>query len=203
MKPQNLWGVPNPPADWEIGAKPIVQQGRVVQAELPAQPAVPAPPSAPVAVMPAPVIPKTAVPVTPAAPSAVTLLGPTPDAGLTVEQRLTDLERGSTQFMESVLDMMRGQAEEFTRICLQEFKQQVDALIQDAEGRVRQDLQKMYEESAASLIGLRTDLMGQMASRGAQMIRAAEDSLRARFRSQLTGEDKAVSAKPDTPVTAK
>ena len=46
IKPQNLWGVPNPPPDWEIVAKTMVQ-GRVVQTERTARFAAPAAPSAP------------------------------------------------------------------------------------------------------------------------------------------------------------
>ena len=205
VKPQNLWGVSSPPPDWEIVAKAMVRQGRGIQAQPPAQPAVPAPPRAPVSIsVPrAPAIPKADVFVAPVPPPVVALLGPTPDAGLTFEQRLAELERRSTQLMESVLDIMRGQAEELTRRCLVEFGQQVDALVKDADVRLRRGLQQAYEESAASLIGLRTDLMGQMASRGAQIIRSTEDTLRTRLQSQLAGEDKAVSTKPPAPVRTK
>jgi uncharacterized protein YukE len=184
IKPQNLWGLPNPPPDWEIVAKAIVQ-GRMVQTERPSQPTEPA---APVAVPRAPAAPQTGTPVAPARQALV--------AGPTIEQRLAELERRSTQLMESVLDIMRGQAEELTRSSLEEFRQQVDALIQDAEGHLRQGLQQTYKESAASLIGLRTDLMDQMASRAAQMIRSTEDTLRTRLRSQLAAEDKITPVKP-------
>ena len=44
IKPQNLWGVPNPPADWETVAKAIVQ-GRAVQTESPGRAATPVAPS--------------------------------------------------------------------------------------------------------------------------------------------------------------
>jgi exonuclease VII large subunit len=124
-------------------------------------------------------------------------------AGPTVEQRLAELERRSTQLMESVLDIMRGQAEDLTRNCLEEFRQQVDALIQDAQGRLRQGLQQAYEESASSLIGLRSDLMEQMASRGAQMLRSTEDTLRTRLRNQSAVDDKTFPANPSERVTEK
>jgi two-component sensor histidine kinase len=124
-------------------------------------------------------------------------------AGATVELRLAELERRSTQLMESVLDIMRGQAEELTRGCLEEFRQQVDALVRDAEERLRQGHQQAYEESAASLIALRTDLVEQMASRGAQLIRSTEDTLRTGLRGPSAGGDKPVPVKPPAPVTAK
>jgi len=248
IKPQNLWAVPNPPPDWELVAKNMVQgrvvqtertgqfpalagpsapapkmvQGRVVQTERTGQfqalaaPSAPAPVAAPrapasvaaprapapvaaprapasVAVPRAPAIPQAVAPV---APPVVAPVRPAPVAGPTIEQRLAELERRSTRLVESVLDIMRGQAEELTRNSLEEFRQQVDALIQDAEGRLREGLQQAYDESAASLIGLRTDLMEQMASRGAQMVRSSEDTLRTRLRSQLAVEDKTAPVRP-------
>jgi hypothetical protein len=128
---------------------------------------------------------------------------PAPVAGPTVDQRLAELERRSAQLVESVLDIMRGQVEELTRNSLEEFRQQVEVLIEDSEGRLRQGLQRAYEESAASLIALRTDLMDQMSSRGAQIIRSTEDTLRTRLRSQLAVEDKTAPLQPPQPVTEK
>jgi hypothetical protein len=201
IKPQNLWGVTNPPADWEIAAKTMVQ-GRGVQTESPARPAPPVAPvvTAPVAVPRTPAIPQA---VAPAAPPVVAPVQPAPVAGPTIEQRLAELERRSTQLVESVLDILRGQAEQFTRSSLEEFRQQVDALIQDAEVRMRESLLQAYEESASSLVGLRTDLMEQMASRGAQMIRSTEDTLRTRLLSQLPPGEKAAPIRPPEPVTKK
>jgi len=231
IKPQNLWGVPNPPADWELVVKkmvqareaqterppqiaapaapaaprapaPVVTQGRVVQTERTGQTAAPAapPPPAPVAAPRAPAMPPAVAPV---APPVVAPAPPAPVAGPTIEQRLAELERRSTLLVDSVLDILRGQAEELTRNSLDEFRQQVDALIQDAEARLRQGLRQAYEESASSLIGLRTDLMEQMASRGAQMIRSTEDTLRTRLRSQLAFEEKTAPAKRPDKVAEK
>src|SRR5271157_1488212 len=208
IKPQNLWGVPNPPPDWEIVAKAMVQ-GRAAQAErtgrfpAPVLPNAPAPMTSPTertGRFAAPVMPGAPAP---GAPAVMAPTRPAPVAGPTNEQRLAELERRATQLVESVLDIMRGQAEELTRNCLEEFRQQVDALIQNAEERLRQGLQQAYEESAASLIGLRTDLMDQMASRGAQMIRSTEDTLRGRLRNQLTLEDKTATVKPPEKVAGK
>jgi len=243
IKPQNLWGVPNPPPDWEIVAKTMVQ-GRDVRAEIPTTVAAPrtpttaavprGPANAPAAaparpgttgVFRAPVIPAaaesngppTAAParlgttgvfrapvippaVAPAPPPVAGSVRPAPEAGPTTEQRLAELERRSTRLMESVLDIMRGQAEELTRNTLEEFRQQVDALIQDANMRLRQGLKEAYEESAASLIGLRTDLMEQMASRASQMIRSGESTLRTRLQAKMATEEKSAPPKPPEKV---
>jgi hypothetical protein len=195
IKPQNLWGVTNPPADWEVVAKSMVQ-GRTAQLERPA---------------PAPVVPSMVPGTIPAAratslpppPAPVAPARPTVVPGPTVDQRLAELERRSTQLMESVLDIMRGQAEELTRNSLEEFRQQIDALIQDSEVRMRQGLMQAYEESATSLTNLRTDLMEQITARGAQIVRSTEDSLRARLLSQSAAADQGASAKPPEPVTKK
>ena len=107
-----------------------------------------------------------------------------------MEQRLAELERCSDQLVASVLDILRGQAEDHTRRSLEEFRKQMEALTQDAVTRARLSLQQSYEEHAGSLIGLRTDLMEQMASRGAQLIQSTEDALRARLqanRAKLEG----------------
>jgi hypothetical protein len=198
VKPQNLWGVPNPPADWETAAKAIVQ-GRLVQSEGPRS-APPASPGPPAAVPPPPAVPAA---VAPAPPPVAAPARQAPVAGSTIEQRLAELERRSTQLVESVLDILRGQAEEITRSSLDEFRQQVEALVQDAHVRMRQNLQQAYEESAGSLISLRADLMEQMAARGAQMIRSSEDILRTRLRSQLAVEGKVAPVKPPEPVEKK
>ena len=120
-----------------------------------------------------------------------------------MEQRLADLERRSTQLIESILDNLRSQSEELASNRLDEFRQQLDVIIQDAQGRLRQGLQQAYEESATSLFRLRTELLEQLASRGTQMARATEDTLRTRLRSQLGGLEQAASPGPPKQGTEK
>ena len=224
VKPQNLWGVTNPPADWEKVAQALAQ-GLAPSAESPAPNAAPsevaahapadfsppstaAPPSTPAPdwptvppdeqqepllvtgpeVLPPPsILPVTISSVDPPEVSAVL---PSFIAEPLMEQRLAELERCSDQLVASVLDILRGKAEDHTRRSLEEFRKQMEALTQDAVTRARLSLQQSYEEHAGSLIGLRTDLMEQMASRGAQLIQSTEDALRARLqanRAKLEG----------------
>ena len=170
IKPQNLWGVTNPPADWEVVAKSMVQKERpkLNGQRRPAPVAAQHGPTEP--------FPSTRATSLPPPPAPAAPVRPAVRAGPTVDQRLAELERRSTQLVESVLDIMRGQAEELTRNSLEEFRQQVDALIQDSEVRMRQGLMQAYEESAASLTNLRTDLMEQITARGAQIVRSTEDN---------------------------
>ncbi len=202
--------LPNAASPVALPAAPLNERtGRFQAPVLPTAPAPAAPPAAPLSErtgrFAAPVLPSAPAPVAPAqvAPPPPAPPRPAPVAGPTVDQRLGELERRATQLVESVLDIMRGQAEEMTRNILEEFRQQVDALIQDGEVRLRQGLQQAYEESAASLIGLRTDLMEQMASRGSQIVRTTEDTLRTRLRGQLAIEDKSDPAKPPAKVAEK
>lgn len=119
------------------------------------------------------------------------------------DPKLADLERRATQLVGSVLDIMRGQAEELTRNILEEFRQQVDALIVDSEIRLREGFKEAYEESAASLVKLRTDLMQQMQTRQTQMIRTSEETLRTRLRGQLALEETPAPGTPPAKVTEK
>jgi len=172
VRPQNLWSVPNPPADWEIVAKTMVE-GPTVQAEPPTQAAAPPSPAAP-----------------PLVPHAQT----SPLGTLTVDLRLAELEGRSAQLLESFLDIMRSQAEEITRTSLEELRQQVEVLLRDAEERLRQSIHQSYEASAASLTGLGCDLIDQMTSRSAQLIRSAEETLRASLRELPGSQDRAAPA---------
>lgn len=203
IRPQNLWGVPNPPVDWEKAAKEMLR-GRTMQTEraaLIASPAAPRAP-APVSLPRIPAIPQVAAPTPPAVAESAALatVGPTAVADPSIEQRLAELERRSTQLVESTLKALRGQAEQLSRKSLEEFRQQAESIIQEAEGRMRNGLQQAYEDSAASLMDLRTNLMDQLASRGAQLIRSTEDSMRTRLRGQPAIEDKTAPAIPPVKV---
>src|SRR5271157_3165169 len=96
MRPQNLWGVPDPPPDWETFARAMAQ-GRVVQIERAAGAATPAAQSVAVTVPRAPAIPPAVAPV---APPLGAPIRPAPAAPPTIEQRLAELERRATQLME-------------------------------------------------------------------------------------------------------
>lgn len=196
VKPQNLWGVPTPPPDWEVVAKAIVQ-GRMAQSD-DATAAGPA-----VAVAPEASAPSTLTsPRAAATPSRIIPI-PIPPPAASVEQGPAELEQRSTQLVSSVLDIVRGQAEEITRASLEVFRQQVEALIYDVEQRLRRELRESYEESASSLVSLRKDIMEQMTARGAQLVRSADEILRNRFRELLTAQERAAPAKPAEPVTPK
>ncbi len=179
IKPQNLWGVPNPPADWLAVAKNLVQ-GRTAHTEHLPRGAVPAPGS------------------TAAMPPRIT-----PPAAHAADQRLADFERRSHQVVESILNILRAQAEELTRSSLEEFRAQVDALLRDAEQRLREGFQQAYDEAAAALVALRTDLTDQINAHGAQLIRSAEEVLRNHFRELAATQATPAPLKTDQPSSQK
>jgi hypothetical protein len=183
IRPENLWNVPDPPADWEIVAKTMVA-GPAAQAEPPTQAAAPPTPVAP------PVSTATSPP-SPAEPSPVPPAQTSPLGTLTVDLRLAELEGRSARLLETFLDIMRTEAEEVARTSLEEFRQQVEVLLRDAEDRLRQSIHQSHEASASSLTRLGGDLIEQMTSRNAQLIRSAEETLRTRLRELLGTQDRA------------
>jgi len=181
IKPQNLWGLPNPPPDWEIVAKNLVQ-GRAPQTEPYPRGAVSSAPPSPAPSMP----PRVA-----------------PPAAASVDQRLAELERRSQQLVESALDIVRTQVEEVTLSSLEEFRAQVEVLIRDAEERLREGFQQSYDESSSALVALRADLTEQMTARGQQLLRSAEEALRGRFRELFATQGRAPAPKPPEPAPHK
>jgi hypothetical protein len=153
VKPQNLWGLENPPPDWQAVAEALVH-GRAVQPQRAAVATVSKPATTP-------------VPATPPAPGVPA-----------IDLRLADLEMRSAQIMESVLQIIRAQAEEIVQNTLEEFRQQVQALTKDAEEHLRQRAEQAYDDVASSLTTLRADLAEQLMQRTEQVVNSAEEALR-------------------------
>lgn len=159
VKPQNMWGLKNPPPDWETIAPELVK-GKGAPAERapaarPASPPVSAAPPAPVEAT---------------APAGL------PDA----EMQLAILEQRAAQLMESVLQILRTQGDEFVRDTVDTFRQQVKALVKEAEEQIQKRAEKSYEDVEASLMTLRGDLAEQLSQRTDQIVANAEEALRAK-----------------------
>ena len=155
VKPQNMWGIENPPADWEeVLADGVV--GRLPRTKLEAGPT-PIPPR----------VSLTAAPSErPGVPTADSLLG--------------ELEQRATQLMESVLRNIRNEADEVMRQRLQEFREQVGAVVKDAEARLRECAGSSLEEARSSLDSLRTEVEEKLASRTEEIADTAEQAVRAK-----------------------
>jgi exonuclease VII large subunit len=121
----------------------------------------------------------------------------------TIEQRVAELEKRSTQMVESALEILRGQAEELTRDSLEEFRLQVEAVLRDAELQLREGLQQSYQQSTDSLLSLRADLVEQIATRGKEVVRTSEETLRTRLRNLTGTHELPVPLKPPEPAPEK
>jgi len=182
LKPQNMWCLENPPADWkEIAAAMVL--GRQPQ---PTPPPVVAKPSQP---------PKPAPPPPKAAPEPVSTL----DA----ETQLALLEQRAAQVMESVLTILRDQAEQIGRDSLESFRQQVEAILRDASAHIQQSAAKAYEETETALTTLRSDTAEQIQERTERVVQTAEDSLREKVGELFSTLLQPSPAKPPGPSSKK
>jgi hypothetical protein len=170
LKPQNMWGLENPPPDWEAVARELAKGGpTLVRAEgasaVPESVGRPTPSSVEVAPQGGQPVRAEAVP-----PAAL------PDT----ETQLAILEQRAAQLMESVLQILSTQADECVRATVDTLRQQVAALVKEAEEQIKKRAEKTYEDVEGSLFGLRADLAEQLSQRTEQIVANAEEALRAR-----------------------
>jgi len=145
VQPGNLWGVPNPPADWAEVEAELGGQGQGPQAArasvIPFKPAAaPAPP---------PPLPATALPVA-------------PGSLVPVEAQLAEFEERAARMMESLLEALRVQTSVTVRDFLAAGEERLTRLASDAETRVRERTGQALTELKANLETLRTEAMGEM-----------------------------------------
>ncbi len=253
LKPQNLWALAEPPADWDAVSQALVEGrtlridniaslikaggesapppvgGATVSAPRPAAAPAPALPKAtPAPANPSPVAASSAAPKAASAPASVATriapppppvspkptIAPAPKPSVAIatastaaapkaasppgvvpreppasasaaDPQLADLEDRSWQMMDSVLQVLRDQAEELVRGTLEEFRQQVQALTQDAEDRLKQRTEQSYEDVEASIDTLRRDMADQLTHRQEEIVEASKEALHARVEEML------------------
>jgi hypothetical protein len=253
LRPRNLWGLQNPPADWQLlagalvnGAQPandatstpspkpapppapstpdapqatgrkpgVAPAAAVVSKPGPTAPnpsptvanakraAAPAviPPSAPVAPVsrPGPGAPAVSKGVIPSPPAAIPSASP-PARSAVGNATLTEVEERSWQLMDSVLQVLRDQTEELIRGALEEFRQQVGALVKDGEKRLKQRAEQSYADVESSISTLRRDIAEQLTQRTGEIVESAQQAVQERvtemFSTMLTSSQ-TKSAKP-------
>ncbi len=209
LRPQNIWGLENPPPDWYEVLEALVQGRAGVgvtaprRADLPAQappgarPGAPAPAPRPAAAppvlvqvpkpaatgpMPAPTTSGAAVRkvASQAAPPAAVAPKAAPTAARAGNSHLAELEDRSWQLMDSVLQVLRDQTEELVRGTLEEFREQVEALVRDAESRLKQRADESYADAESSINTLRHDLTEQLNHRTEEIVESARKALHVR-----------------------
>lgn len=157
LNSRNIWGLENPPADWQA----------VAETELRGHPAA------------SPTVVK--VPVRPAsAPPSAAQTTRAAAAEPSADLQFAEMEQRSAHLMESVLQILRQQAEETVRNAIREFEERLKALVEGAEARVNQRAEKSYADLEVAVENLRRDLAEQLTLRTDQIIESTEEALRSK-----------------------
>jgi hypothetical protein len=160
LHPGNIWGIENPPADWETAASE--SGGR----------ATPSPrPATKLEVLPRPASAATAAPGVLAPPPAA------PDADVL----FAELERRSAELMESVLQILRRQTDEIVAKALGGFQQRLEEASTAGETRFGERVDQAFAELESALQTFRADLADELTTRQEQAVESAEQALRARI----------------------
>lgn len=151
LHPRNIWGVKDPPADWQFPLGPTEQ---------------------PQAAAPTPAGPGMA-PHLAAAPG--TNPAPTSPAPTNL-----DLEQRSSELLESVLALLRRQASGILRESLKDFEDRLKVLETEAEERMARHSGEALAGAEISLKQLRKEMLEQIRAQAEQAVVFAEDSIRER-----------------------
>lgn len=101
------------------------------------------------------------------------------------ESQAALLEKRSAELVESILGILRQQAEAVTNGALQEFEGRLKKAEAEAESRMEERTEKAMAEVANFVETLREDMVEQLTARSAQMVEGAEEELRARVAEML------------------
>ena len=159
LNPGNVWGIENPPADWEIVAAEL--GGRAARS--------------PRAATKLEVLPR---PASTAAAAAV--LAP-PPAAPDADVLFAELEKRSAELMEFVLQILRKQTDEIVAKALGGFQQRLEEASTAGETRFGERVDQAFAELESALKTFRADLEDELTARQEQAVESAEQALRARI----------------------
>jgi flagellar hook-associated protein FlgK len=89
--------------------------------------------------------------------------------------------------MDSVLQVLRDQTDELVRGSLEEFRQQVAALVRDAEAHLRQRAEASYEDFESSINSLGGDLADQLTRRTQEIVEPVKEAIHAKVEEMFSG----------------
>jgi hypothetical protein len=147
VRPGNIWGLENPPADWALVAANVLGQND-------------------------PTLSGRFRALVSAVPAAA-------------ESQAALLEKRSAELVESILGILRQQAQAVTNGALQEFENRLKKAEAEAESRMDKRTEKAMAEVANFVETLREDMAEQLTARSAQMVEGAEEELRTRVAEML------------------
>jgi hypothetical protein len=157
LNPGNVWGIENPPADWEIVAAEL--GGRAARS--------------PRAAAKLEVLPR------PASTAAPAVLAP-PPAAPDADVLFAELEKRSAELMESVLQILRKQTDEIVAKALGGFQQRLEEASTAGETRLGERVDQAFAELESALKTFRADLEDELTARQEQAVESAEQALRAK-----------------------
>jgi hypothetical protein len=177
LNPGNVWGIENPPADWEMGATEL--GGRAAPSPRPA----------------------TKLEVLPGltAAAAPAVLAP-PPAAPDADVLFAELEKRSAELMESVLQILRKETDEIVAKALGGFQQRLAEASTAGETRFGGRVDQAFAELESALKTFRADLEDELTARQEQAVESAEQALRARVAS-LASSVRVPGAAPPTDKT--
>ena len=161
VQPGNIWGVENPPPDWEtvegeLGGRHFAAKATDPKAS---------------AINMRPVL---------QAPSASALSKGDVDA------LFADLEKRSARLMESVLDILRIQADGTVRSSIEEVGKRVESIVAAAEPRLQQRADQVGVELEMTLEAFRTEAMGEVVREALQGFQQRLDALSKELELRMT-----------------
>jgi len=82
--------------------------------------------------------------------------------------------------MDSLFQVLRDQTDELVHDSLEEFRQQVETLVTDAEARLKRRAEDSYGDFESSINTLRSDLTGQLSHRTQEIVESAKEAVHAK-----------------------
>ena len=162
VQPGNMWGVENPPPDWgtveaELGGSLPVAESR----------------SKPAATF---MKPMTAASVTSALATG----------RMEADAQSAELEKRAARLIDSVLEILRIQADAAVRNSVQELEKRVEGLMAAVEPRFRERAEQASEELELTLDTFRTEAMGEVVREALQGFQQALEALTAEADARIT-----------------
>lgn len=159
VQPGNIWGVENPPPDWEtveveLGGRHFASKAADLKASVTTM---------------KPLLQTPATPV----PASLT---PAVSRG-DVDVLFADLEKRAARLMESVLEILRIQADSTVRSSLQEVEKQVESMVTAGGARLQERADQTGVELEISLEAFRTEAMGEVIREALQGFQQRLDAL--------------------------
>jgi uncharacterized protein YjbJ (UPF0337 family) len=173
VHPGNIWGVENPPADWEMVAAEL--GGRPLPADDRAK--APAAASPQISALPAPAPPRAPEP-----------LAAAPDV------HLAGLEKRATQIVDAALQSLPMRADDVVTEIQRNFHQQLEVMVKGTHERLTQGMEQIYAQLESALQTLKNDALADMTRDALQDFEKRLEGLAARAEARVNDRTERASS---------